>query len=76
MIDQDQEVTFEIEGPAKILALESGDLKSHESYQSNKRKTYQGRLRAYLQTTGNSDDIKVFINPEDLKNEKISIKKQ
>lgn len=76
LIDQDKDVTFEIEGPAKILALESGDRDSHETYQSNNRKTYQGRLRAYVQTTGNSENIKIYIKADNLRTKKITIKKE
>ncbi|AVR45591.1 beta-galactosidase [Christiangramia fulva] len=76
VIDEDKKISFEIEGPAKILALESGDRDSHEIYQSNNRKTYQGRLRAYVQTTGNSENIKIQIKANDLKTQKITIKKE
>ena len=76
VIDGDKEVTFEIDGPAKILALESGDRDSHENYQSNKRKTYEGRLRAYLKTfESNTKEINITIKADKLDTQKIKISK-
>src|SRR5687768_13411079 len=50
--DAANEVTLTVEGPAKLLGLESGDLASHEDYGSNKRKVYNGELLAYIQSNG------------------------
>lgn len=53
-----------VTGPAKLLGLESGDLASHESYQSNFRKTYKGKLLAYIQSQGKPGEVKVtFSSP-------------
>jgi beta-galactosidase len=48
-----------ITGPAKLLGLESGDLASHESYQSNSRKAYKGKLLAYIQSQGTGGKVEV-----------------
>jgi beta-galactosidase len=45
----ENEVTVSIEGPAKLIGLESGDLASHEDYKANKRKVYHGKLLGYIQ---------------------------
>ncbi|TDN95085.1 uncharacterized protein DUF4982 [Salegentibacter sp. 24] len=75
--DQDQVIEFEVEGPAKLLALESGDRDSHENLQANKRKTYKGKLRAYFQITKVSDeDLNISINTENLEKEEVRIKKK
>jgi hypothetical protein len=55
------EVTITIEGPAKLLGLESGDLGSHEDYKSNRRKVLNGKLLAYIQSTGGSGAVKIKI---------------
>jgi len=39
----DHEVTWTIEGPARLLGIESGDPASHESYKANKRRVFHGR---------------------------------
>jgi len=49
IINNDQEVSVQIIGPAKLIGLESGDLSSHESYQAKKRRTYKGQLRGCKQ---------------------------
>jgi hypothetical protein len=61
------ELTIDIDGPAKLLGLESGDLASHEDYRSNKRKVYGGRLLAYIQSTGKTGDVKIKVSSPGLK---------
>ncbi|MFD2835494.1 sugar-binding domain-containing protein [Gramella sp. AN32] len=74
--NKDIEISFEVEGTAQVLALESGNRDSHESYQSNKRNTFEGRLRAYIQASEtNGGDIKIKISSEDLGIEKITVHK-
>jgi len=68
------EVTATIEGPAVLLGLESGDLASHENYQSNKRKVYNGKLLAYIQSTGKPGNVKVTFNSAGLKPATVSLK--
>jgi beta-galactosidase len=53
------EITVDIVGPAVLLGLESGDLASHEDYKSNKRKAYNGKLLAYVQSTGQAGTVTV-----------------
>lgn len=52
--DADNEITIDIKGNARLLGLESGSSASHEDYKSNKRKTYHGKLVAYLTCNGNA----------------------
>jgi hypothetical protein len=73
--DSDQELTLEIEGPAQVLGLESGDLASHERYQASVRKTYQGRLKAFIKTTGNSSAIKIRVTSPNLAEANFKIEK-
>ncbi|HYF69605.1 MAG TPA: glycoside hydrolase family 2 TIM barrel-domain containing protein [Ohtaekwangia sp.] len=53
-----EEVTVTIDGPGVLIGLESGSLDSHEDYKSNRRKTMNGKLMAYIQATG-AGQIKV-----------------
>lgn len=43
------EVSCRIEGPARLIGLESGDLASHEDYKGNTRKTFGGKCLGYIQ---------------------------
>jgi beta-galactosidase len=56
------EVTITIDGPARLLGLESGDLASHENYKSNKRKLFNGKLRAYIQSNDGSNVVRIKID--------------
>jgi beta-galactosidase len=47
----DQEVTFEISGPAVILGVGNADLNSPDSYQDHVHRAYQGRGLAILRST-------------------------
>jgi beta-galactosidase/beta-glucuronidase len=62
----DEELTLDLDGPVQILGLESGDLASHESYQAASRKTYKGKLKAYLQTNGVSKSIQIRVSSPSL----------
>ena len=64
--DSENEIRVSIEGPAKLLGLESGKLDSHESYQSPKRKAYRGKLLAYIQSDAKPGTIKVTLSGEGL----------
>lgn len=70
--DDDRKVSIEIEGPAQLLGLESGDLSSHESYQAEERNTYKGQLRAYIETTGAAKEVNIKISSPGLSEKNIS----
>ena len=69
----DNEVTINIEGPARLLGIESGDLNSHEDYKSNKRKAYRGRLLAYVQSTGKAGDITITLTSPGLQKQVVKV---
>lgn len=76
VFNADQTVEVTIEGPAKLLGLESGDLASHESYQSNRRKVYRGKLLAYIQSEGKAGTIKVTFSSPGLTSKTITYKSE
>jgi beta-galactosidase len=45
-------VKFEVSGPGKILAVDSGSVVSTEPFQAMERKAYQGRCLAIVRATG------------------------
>ncbi len=53
----DHEVMVEISGPGELAGIESSDIASHENYQSNKRKTYNGKLLIYIKSKGQHGQI-------------------
>lgn len=74
LLDQqaDDQVEVVISGPGKVIAMESGDLASHESYQSHKRKAYKGRVLAYVRAT-QKGNITILIKAEGLKPASVQI---
>ena len=54
-----EEITFELQGPGKLIAADSGDPHSHEDYRSNRRRAFNGLCLAVLQANGNAGQIQL-----------------
>jgi beta-galactosidase len=50
--DTSNEIGVTLDGPGRILAIESGDITSHENYQADHHKAFHGRLIIYVETHG------------------------
>jgi beta-galactosidase len=50
-LQADQEIQFSMSGPGSIAAVGNGDQRDPDSYQSDKRKLYQGRALVVIRTT-------------------------
>ena len=59
--DADSEITVKVEGPARLLGLESGSTTSHEDYKAAKRKVFKGRLLAYIQSQPKAGGVTVTL---------------
>jgi beta-galactosidase len=57
--DAANEVTFNLDGPAKLLGIENGDLNSPDDCKDRKHKAYRGRGLAILQSERGSGKITV-----------------
>ena len=44
----DNQITFTMTGPAQLAAVDNGNVASHEGYQTNQRKAYQGQCIAIV----------------------------
>lgn len=55
----DNEVTFEIEGAGSLLGTDNGNPASHEDYQSNRRKAFNGLCLAIVKSNGKTGEIQV-----------------
>ena len=60
--DADHAVTWIVDGPARLLGLESGDHTSHEDYKAPTRPAFHGRLLGYVQATGASGPVTVHVS--------------
>jgi hypothetical protein len=60
----DEEITCTVEGPVKLLGLESGNNSDMTSYTDNVQRVYQGKILAYIQSSGEVGDVKIkFSSP-------------
>jgi len=55
----DDEVTCTISGPARLLGMESANNSDMTSYRDNSHRVFNGRMLAYLQTTGVPGEIEI-----------------
>jgi beta-galactosidase len=53
------EIAFQIQGPATIVAVESSDPASHESFQAVQHQAFRGRCVAILRATASKGEIKI-----------------
>ncbi len=70
------EITVKIDGAAKLLGLENGDLNSMEDYKSNNRKALNGQLIAYIQPISQKDIVRIVVSSPGLKSKVLLINSQ
>ncbi len=71
--DAANEITCKVTGPGRLLGLENGDPSDSESYASDHRKAYEGKLLAYIQSAGRPGVINVMIESPELGSKSIKI---
>ncbi len=67
------QITVSINGKAKLLGLENGDLNSLEDYKANARQAFNGNLIAYILTDLKQGTINVVISSPGLKSKALKI---
>jgi len=72
----DNEVVFALSGPGRILGLDNGQADSHESYQSDRRKTFAGHALALVQSSGQPGDIRLSASSSSLTGASVTITAQ
>ena len=70
----DEEITCTVEGPAKLLGLESGNNSDMTSYSDNVHRVYRGKILAYIQSSGEAGDIKIRFSTPWLPDTVITVK--
>jgi len=63
----DNAVTFDVQGPARIIGVDNGDPSSHESYQGNARLAFNGRALAIVQAGKTPGHVTVTAKAEGLR---------
>jgi len=69
----DDEVTCTISGPARLLGLESASNTDMTSNRNNSRRVYNGRMLAYIQTTGDAGAIEITFTAPWLTSGKVTL---
>lgn len=69
----DNLVTFKINGPGIIAAVDNGSNSSHESYRGDKRQAYMGEVYAIIKASGAKGKITVTASAEGLGESTITI---
>ena len=60
----DNEVTCLIAGPAVLKGMESGNIQDMSDYTDNQHRVFNGRILAYIQSTGETGEVKIrFTSP-------------
>lgn len=72
MISED-EVTYNIEGPATLLGLEASNNSDMGDITDNVQHVYHGRLLAYVQSTGKTGTLTLTFTAPWLKETKVTI---
>lgn len=70
----DNDVTCQIEGPARLLGLEGSNNGDMSDYTDNHHRAFHGRLLAYIQTTGEKGGIRVKLTSPLLKGTEVVLK--
>lgn len=70
----DNEITCRVEGPARLLGLENGANNDMSEHRDNRQRVHMGRLLAYIQTTGETGDIRVSFTSPLLQKAEVTIK--
>lgn len=63
----DNDVTFALEGPAKLIGVDNGNPVSHENYKGTSRQAFNGRCLAIVQSTRDAGQVRVTANSPSLK---------
>lgn len=70
----DNDITCQIEGPARLLGLEGSNNGDMSDYTDNHHRAFHGRLLAYIQTTGEKGEIRVKLTSPLLKGTEVVLK--
>ena len=70
----DEELQFEIDGEARIIALENGDVRDLSPFSIKDRKrTYQGRCLCIIKVDDANETVKLTVKSENLKAQQLAI---
>jgi beta-galactosidase len=63
----DNDIGFEVQGEGRIVGVDNGNPISHESYQGNRRKAFNGLCLAIVQSTARGGEIRLSASAPGIK---------
>ncbi|MGM0920358.1 MAG: glycoside hydrolase family 2 TIM barrel-domain containing protein [Bacillota bacterium] len=69
----DNEITFTVEGDGQLIGVDNGNPESHESFQANTRKAFNGLALGILQSSKEAGKIKVVAEARGLESDEFTI---
>ena len=76
VLTDDRDVTCTIEGPARLLGLEAGNLRDVCDYTDATHRTFRGRLVAYVQAVDAAGPIRVRFASDGLADEVVIARRE
>ena len=67
------QIGFDINGPARLIGVDNGDLTSNESYVSHSRHAFWGRCLAVIRAGNREGESKLLVTAEGLPSQEIAI---
>ena len=62
----ENEITFAVEGEARLIGVDNGNSQSHDSYKANRCKAFNGLCLAVVQTTAKAGSIRIAASSANL----------
>jgi beta-galactosidase len=57
--DADNEITFEIQGPARLIGVDNGDMSNQEDFKGKQKKAFHGMCLALVQSAADAGRVRV-----------------
>ena len=65
--DADNEITFDIQGPGKLIGVDNGDMSNQEDFKGKQKKAFHGMCLAIVQSTASAGQVRVTATSPGLK---------
>jgi beta-galactosidase len=72
----DNKVTFTVNGPARLIGVENGDVLDLTPNKAHQRKAFRGKCLGLIQATGQAGDIRVIARSKGLTPDTVHVKSQ
>jgi beta-galactosidase len=71
--EADNEIAFDLQGEARLIGLDNGDMSNQEDFKGKRRKVFHGLGLAMLQSTANAGQIRLAASSPGLQSATVTI---